>query len=86
MCPARAQEGVGKVSSSKGSLRELMPQTAEIVDWLRQQLGQEAADRVVLAGKQGKGTFWAQETGPDGQVREFGSRRPGTRWPEKVGQ
>lgn len=85
MCPARAQEGVGKVSSSKGSLRELMPQTAEIVDWLRQQLGTAAADRIVLGGKQGKGTFWAQETGADGQVREFGSRRPRTQWPQAKG-
>ena len=37
----------------------------------------EWADRLVLGGKQGKGTFWAQETGPDGVVREFGSRRKG---------
>ena len=41
---------------------------------LRAALGKEWADRLVLGGKQGKGTFWAQETGPDGVVREFGSR------------
>lgn len=72
-------------SSNKGSLREQMPATAEIVDWLRQQLGTEAADRIVLAGKHGKGRFWAQETGADGQVREFGSRRQGTQWPAGKG-
>ena len=51
-----------------------MPETAAIVDELRAALGKEWADRLVLGGKQGKGTFWAQETGPDGVVREFGSR------------
>jgi hypothetical protein len=57
-----------------GSLRELMPFAAELVDELRALLGKEEADRIVLAGKQGKGTFWVRETGPDGVVREFGSR------------
>lgn len=66
---------------ARGTLRELMPGTAEIVDWLRRELGQEAADRIVLGGKQGRGTFWAQERGPDGVVREFGSRHEGTKWP-----
>ena len=63
--------------SEKGSLRELMPQTAAIVDELRQALGREWADRLVLGGKQGKGSFWAEEIGPDGVRREFGSRRHG---------
>ena len=62
-----------------------MPQTAEIVDWLREQLGKEAADRIVLGGKAGRGTFKAVETGPDGQQREFGSIKP-TRWPAATGQ
>lgn len=62
--------------SAKGSLREVMPVTAGIVDDLRQALGREWADRLVLGGKQGKGTFWSRETCPDGVVREFGSRRP----------
>ena len=64
-------------TGKKGSLREVMPGTAAIVDELRQVLGREWADRIVLGGKQGRGTFWARETGPDGVVREFGSRRPG---------
>ena len=61
--------------SSKGSLREAMPVTAEIVDWLRLQLGKEAADRIVLKGKGGKGGFYVAEVGPDGVLREFGSTR-----------
>ena len=65
----------------KGTLREVMPETASIVDWLRLQLGTEVAEKIVLKGKQGKGGFWARETGPDGQVREFGSRKTDTRWP-----
>lgn len=60
--------------TAKGSLREVMPQTAAIVDELRQALGREWADRLVLGGKQGRGTFWTREQCPDGQVREFGSR------------
>ena len=64
----------------EGSLREVMPFTAEVVDWLRQQVGREAADRIVLGGKNGAGTFRAVETGPDGVQRVFGSMKP-TKWP-----
>lgn len=71
----------GEATTGQGALRDLMPETAAIVDWLRSELGREAADRIVLGGKQGKGTFWAQERGPDGVVREFGSRHANTRWP-----
>lgn len=65
--------------SRKGSLREVMPETARLVDELRDVLGREWADRLVLAGRQGKGTFWAREQCPDGETREFGSRRAGGR-------
>jgi hypothetical protein len=61
----------------QGSLRELMPQTAAWIDQLRDAFGREFIDRQVLGGKQGKGTFWARETGPDGVTREFGSRPTG---------
>lgn len=69
------------MSQKEGSLREVMPFTAEIVDWLRGQLGKESADCIVLRGKQGKASFWTREVGPDGQMREFGSRHANTRWP-----
>ena len=55
-------------------MRRLMPETAKVVDWLREQLGKEAADAIVRKGMQGRGGFWMRETGPDGVVREFGSR------------
>lgn len=71
--------------SKEGSLRELMPFTAEVVDWLRVQIGKEAADRIVLKGRQGKGCFKAVETGPDGVSREFGSFHRNTRWPGTAG-
>lgn len=67
--------GQGDRMSQSGSLREVMPATAGVVDDLRQALGREWADRLVLGGKQGRGTFWTRETCPDGVVREFGSRR-----------
>lgn len=59
-----------------GSLRALMPETARIVDDLRACLGREWADRLVLGGKQGKGTFRVVEQCPDGVERVFGSIRP----------
>ncbi|MEY2685805.1 MAG: hypothetical protein RL375_3 [Pseudomonadota bacterium] len=59
----------------EGSLREVMPETAALVDEMRQVLGVEWANRLLLQGKAGKGGFWSKETGPDGVVREFGSRR-----------
>jgi hypothetical protein len=66
-----------------GSMRELMPETACIVDWLRAQLGQERADKIIRRGMQGQGSFWAQERGNDGVLREFGSRNTSTRWPKE---
>jgi hypothetical protein len=65
--------------SKAESLRSTMPETAEIVDWLRQQLGRQAADRIVLKGKHGQGGFYAAEVGPDGVLREFGSSGSGQR-------
>lgn len=62
-----------------GSLRATMPQTAEIVDWLRAELGKEVADRIVLKGRRGDGGFYAAEVGPDGVMREFGSSGSGSR-------
>ena len=58
-----------------GSLRAVMPHTAALVDELRVVLGVEWANRLMLQGKAGKGLFWSRETGADGVVREFGSRR-----------
>lgn len=56
-----------------------MPQTAELVDWLRQEFGKEKADAIVLKGKQGRGGFYAAELGADGVLREFGSTSSGAR-------
>lgn len=64
---------------SQGTLREVMPETAKLVDELREQLGKELADRIVLGGKTGKGTFRAVEIGPDGVARTFGSMKA-TKW------
>lgn len=56
-----------------------MPQTAELVDWLRQEFGKDKADALMLKGKQGKGGFYAAELGADGVLREFGSTASGAR-------
>jgi hypothetical protein len=62
-----------------GSLRGVMPQTAELVDWLRASLGKEAADQIIAKGKAGQGGFYMAEVGPDGLLREFGSTQGGRR-------
>jgi hypothetical protein len=60
----------------KKDMRALMPVTADLVDWLRELLGRDRADERIKAAMQGRGGFWVQERGPDGVVREFGSRKP----------
>ena len=67
------------MNQERGSLRELMPVAAEMVDWLRATLGKQAADKIVLAGKAGRGGFYVAEVGPDGVFREFGSCKSGRR-------
>lgn len=61
----------------QGRLRGLMSVAAELVDWLRAELGREAADAIVLRGKAGRGGFYVAEIGPDGVFREFGSTKSG---------
>lgn len=70
-CPA---ECPGVPDEPKKTQRELMPATAEIVDWFRELVGREQADETIKRAMKGQGGFWVQETCPDGLVREFGSR------------
>lgn len=63
----------------KGSMRQLMPDTAALVDELRQCFGQAHADRIVRDAMQGKPTMYAAEVGPDGVLREFGHAPSGRR-------
>lgn len=65
----------------QGSLREVMPDTAAIVDELRAVFGKEFADKLVLDGKMGRLRFKSVEIGPDGVERTFGSFHHNTRWP-----
>jgi len=75
-CP----DAVSPVKSEESKdLRTLMPFAAEVVDWLRVQLGRDAADTIVRRGMRGQGGFYVREAGPDGVVREFGSRSSGGR-------
>ncbi|MGV8823981.1 hypothetical protein [Methylibium petroleiphilum] len=67
------------MKQQQGSLRDVMPETAGIVDWLRTALGKERADRIVINGKAGRGGFYMAEIGPDGVFREFGSTKSGRR-------
>lgn len=76
ICPAevsRQPDAAQGTAPQPGRMRDAMPQTAAWIDELREALGREAIDRIVRAGMQGKGCFWAQEEGPDGVVRTVGS-------------
>ncbi len=64
---------------ANGSLRGVMPQTAEIVDQLRAQLGRQHADAIIARGKAGWGVAYFAERGPDGVLRTFGHVDQGRR-------
>jgi hypothetical protein len=74
------------MEQSKGSLRDVMPQTAQFIDQLRAELGRDRVDAILLRAKAGRGGFHAAEIGPDGQLREFGSSRDGTRFTVVAGK
>jgi hypothetical protein len=74
--------------SKPQSLREVMPQTAAVIDELRREfaalLGSEEAGRryvngLVAKGARGEGGFYFAEVGPDGVAREYGSTVSGER-------
>jgi hypothetical protein len=71
------KEGLAADQAKGKSLRDSMPQTAELVDWLRQEFGKVAADRIVLQGKTAAGGFYAAEIGADGTLKQFGKTRSG---------
>ena len=62
-----------------GSLRDVMPHTAAVVDMLRENFGKAYADAIVAKGRAGQGGFYMAEVGPDGVLREFGSTQGGQR-------
>lgn len=59
------------MSRQQGSLREVMPVAAELVDWLREQFGREFADKLVRQGQAGCGVFYVAEIGPDREMRRI---------------
>lgn len=70
-------ESVRPAAASGVSIRELMPETAALVDWLRGLLGRGAADALLRASQAGTATLatgrlYVAETGPDGVRREYG--------------
>ena len=74
------------MEQKNGSLRDVMPQTAEFIDQVRQAFGRERVDAILLRAKCGLGGFHAAEIGPDGQLREFGSSLDGRRFAVVDGQ
>jgi hypothetical protein len=65
-------------------MREQMPTAAWLVDHLREWVGTEAANALLLRSKRGQvsrgqGGFYMAEVGPDGVLREFGTSVDGWR-------
>jgi hypothetical protein len=60
-------------------MREAMPQVAGMVDELRQVLGAQLIDGLLLRAKRGAPVFYAAEIGADGVLREFGRAPSGQR-------
>lgn len=48
---------------SEGSLRDVMPQTAALIDGFRSAFGKEYIDKIIRAGMRGEPVFWASENG-----------------------
>lgn len=48
---------------AKGSLREVMPITAQVIDEFRKAFGTESVDRQLKRAMQGEPTFYAEENG-----------------------
>lgn len=61
----------------KGSLREVMPATAAIVEEMRQAFGPAMVDRIVREAMAGRPTMYAAEMGRDGVLRVFGQAPSG---------
>lgn len=59
-------------------MRQAMPQVAAIVDELRQCLGAERVDALLLRAQRGEPVFYAAEL-VDGELREFGRSASGQR-------
>lgn len=71
---AMQPKGDGEV---KGSMREVMPETAAFIDACRAQFGRDVIDAIIMRAKRGDPVFHAAEIGPDGQLRQFGTARRG---------
>ena len=76
-------------------MRETMPETAALVDELRQALGAAVVDRAIRAAAKGGSAFYAAELTADGELLEFGRTADGQRaragggtltWPAPAGR
>jgi hypothetical protein len=77
--PDRPEGQTGGNAPAAGKMRDVMPHTADLVDWLRGFLGTERANERIAAAKRGAGGFYVAEVGPDGVLREYGSTDDGRR-------
>lgn len=64
---------------SGGDLRATMPQTAEMIDGLREAFGRTVIDAILRATSNGRPLAYVAEVGADGQLHEWGRAPSGGR-------
>ncbi|WP_287880455.1 hypothetical protein [Acidovorax sp.] len=73
-------EGAPAAAARAGAdLRATMPQTAELIDGLREAFGRTVIDAILRATSKGRPQAYFAELGADGQLREWGRAPSGRR-------
>ena len=73
-------EGAPAAAARAGAdLRATMPQTAEMIDGLREAFGRTVIDAILRATSKGRPQAYFAELGADGQLREWGRAPSGRR-------
>ena len=72
----RGEGAPAAAARASGDMRATMPQTAEMIDGLREAFGRTVIDAILRATSRGRPQAYFAELGADGQLREWG-RAPG---------
>ena len=75
----RGEVAPAAAARSGGDLRATMPQTAEMIDGLREAFGRTVIDAILRATSKGRPQAYFAELGADGQLREWGRAPSGRR-------
>ena len=75
----RGEGAPAAAARAGGDLRATMPQTAEMIDGLREAFGRTVIDAILRATSKGRPQAYFAELGADGQLREWGRAPSGQR-------